>query len=126
MCSLRFENNLPTIEGVHFASISKKTPLSKLSFAFVSLALPLLGGGEGGGRPLQSASNQSMINGQRLDWGQSPSIIGGTKSVNYMRGWRRRAERKGGDNGVITEIEKIFLAIYGPMIDKAPNVMVWM
>ncbi len=29
-------------EGVRFASISKKTPLSKLSFAFVSLALPLL------------------------------------------------------------------------------------
>ncbi len=44
MCSLRFENNLLTIEGVHFASISKKTPLSKLSFAFVSLALPLLTG----------------------------------------------------------------------------------
>jgi hypothetical protein len=43
MCSLRFENNLLTIEGVRFASISKKTPLSKLSFAFVSLALPLLG-----------------------------------------------------------------------------------
>jgi hypothetical protein len=44
MCSLRFENNLLTIEGVRFASISKKTPLSKLSFAFVSLALPLLVG----------------------------------------------------------------------------------
>jgi hypothetical protein len=42
MCSLRFENNLFTIEGVHFASISKKTPLSKLSFASVLLALPLL------------------------------------------------------------------------------------
>jgi hypothetical protein len=42
MCSLRFENNLLTIEGVRFASISKKTPLSKLSFAFVLLALPLL------------------------------------------------------------------------------------
>ncbi len=42
MCSLRFENNLLIIEGVRFASISKKTPLSKLSFAFVSLALPLL------------------------------------------------------------------------------------
>jgi hypothetical protein len=42
MCSLRFENNLLTIEGVRFASISKKTPISKLSFAFVSLALPLL------------------------------------------------------------------------------------
>ncbi len=42
MCSLRFENNLLTIEGVRFASISKKTPLWKLSFAFVSLALPLL------------------------------------------------------------------------------------
>ncbi len=42
MCSLRFENNLLTFEGVRFASISKKTPLSKLSFAFVSLALPLL------------------------------------------------------------------------------------
>jgi hypothetical protein len=42
MCSLRFENNLLTIESVRFASISKKTPLSKLSFAFVSLALPLL------------------------------------------------------------------------------------
>jgi hypothetical protein len=42
MCLLRFENNLLTIEGVRFASISKKTPLSKLSFAFVSLALPLL------------------------------------------------------------------------------------
>jgi hypothetical protein len=50
-----------------------------------------------------------MINEQRLDWGQSPSIIGGTKSVNYMRECRR-AKRKGGDNGVITEIEKIFLA----------------
>jgi hypothetical protein len=42
MCSLRFENNLLTFEGVRFASMSKKTPLSKLSFAFVSLALPLL------------------------------------------------------------------------------------
>jgi hypothetical protein len=42
MCSLRFENNLLTIEGVRFASISKNTPLSKLSFAFVSLSLPLL------------------------------------------------------------------------------------
>ncbi len=42
MCSLRFENNFLTIEGVRFASISKKTPLSKLLFAFVSLALPLL------------------------------------------------------------------------------------
>jgi hypothetical protein len=42
MCSLCFENNFLTIEGVRFASISKKTPLSKLSGAFVSLALPLL------------------------------------------------------------------------------------
>jgi hypothetical protein len=42
MCSLRFENNFLTIEGVRFASISKKTLLSKLSFAFDSLALPLL------------------------------------------------------------------------------------
>jgi hypothetical protein len=42
MCSLRFENNLLTIEGVRFALISKKTSLSKLSLAFVSLALPLL------------------------------------------------------------------------------------
>jgi hypothetical protein len=42
MCSLRFENNLLTIEGVRFASISKKSQLSKLLFAFVSLALPLL------------------------------------------------------------------------------------
>jgi hypothetical protein len=42
MCSLRFENNLLSSEGVRFASISKKTLLSKLSFAFVSLALPLL------------------------------------------------------------------------------------
>ncbi len=42
MSSLRFENNLLTIEGVRFASISKKTPLSKLSFAFDSPALPLL------------------------------------------------------------------------------------
>jgi hypothetical protein len=33
---------LLTSEGVRFASISKKTSLSKLSFAFVSLALPLL------------------------------------------------------------------------------------
>ncbi len=38
----RFKNNLLAIEGVRFASISKKTPFSKLSFAFVSLALPLL------------------------------------------------------------------------------------
>ncbi len=42
MCSLHLKNNFLTIEGVRFASISKKTPLSKLSFAFVSLALPLL------------------------------------------------------------------------------------
>jgi hypothetical protein len=42
MCSLRLENNLLTIAGVRFVSISKKTPLSKPSFAFVSLALPLL------------------------------------------------------------------------------------
>ncbi len=42
MCSLRFENNLLSSEGVRFASISKKTLLSKLSFAFISLALPLL------------------------------------------------------------------------------------
>jgi hypothetical protein len=42
MCSLRLENNVLTIEGVRFASIWKKTPLSKLSFALVSLALLLL------------------------------------------------------------------------------------
>ncbi len=42
MCSLRFENNLLTIKGVRFTSLSKKTPLSQLSFAFVSPALPLL------------------------------------------------------------------------------------
>jgi hypothetical protein len=40
-CSLHFKNNLLTIEGVRFASISKKTPLSKLSFG-VLLALPLV------------------------------------------------------------------------------------
>jgi hypothetical protein len=41
MCSLRFENNLLTIEGVRFASISKKTPLSKLfvRFRFASVAI---------------------------------------------------------------------------------------
>ncbi len=44
MCSLRFKNNLLSSEGVRFASISKKTLLSKLSFAVVSLALPLLVG----------------------------------------------------------------------------------
>ncbi len=43
LCSLRCENNFLTIECVRFASISKKTPLSKLSFAFVSISLPLLG-----------------------------------------------------------------------------------
>jgi hypothetical protein len=42
MCSLCFENNLLSSEGVRFALISKKTLLTKLSFAFVSLALPLL------------------------------------------------------------------------------------
>jgi len=42
MCLLRFENNLFTIEGLRFAWMLKKTSLSKLSFAFVSLALPLL------------------------------------------------------------------------------------
>jgi hypothetical protein len=41
MCSLHFENNVLAIEGVRFTSI-KKTPLSKLSFAFVSISLPLL------------------------------------------------------------------------------------
>jgi hypothetical protein len=45
MCSLRFKNNLLSSEGVRFASISKKTLLSKLLFAFVSLALPSLDGG---------------------------------------------------------------------------------
>ncbi len=40
MCSLRFENNLLTIEGV--ASLRLISPLSKLWFPFVSLALPLL------------------------------------------------------------------------------------
>ncbi len=48
MSSLRFENNLLSREGVRFASISKKTLLSKLSFAFVSLALPLLINGTSG------------------------------------------------------------------------------
>jgi hypothetical protein len=59
MCSLRIENNLFTIKGVRFASISKKTPLSKLSFAFVSLALPLLikGLGETGLRKKPEAKN---------------------------------------------------------------------
>jgi hypothetical protein len=42
MCSLCFKNNLLTIKAVRFALISKKTPLSKISFAFISLALPLL------------------------------------------------------------------------------------
>jgi hypothetical protein len=42
ICSLLFENNLLTIEGVCVASISKKTPLLKLSFAFISISLPLL------------------------------------------------------------------------------------
>ncbi len=42
MCSLRFENNLLSSEDVRFVSISKKTLLSKLLFALVSLALPLL------------------------------------------------------------------------------------
>ncbi len=42
MCLLRFENNLLTIEGVRFTSILKKKPLSKLSFALISLGLPLL------------------------------------------------------------------------------------
>jgi len=55
---------------------------------------------KGRGKPLQSASNQSMINRERLDGGQSPSIIGGTKSVNYMRGWRR-AERKVGPGEIM-------------------------
>jgi hypothetical protein len=55
MYSLRFENNLLTIEGVRFASISKKTLLSKLSFAFVLLALPLLIG------PLSSTSVTHMF-----------------------------------------------------------------
>jgi hypothetical protein len=42
MCSLRFENNYLTVECVRFASISKKKTLSKFSFAFVSISLPLL------------------------------------------------------------------------------------
>jgi hypothetical protein len=39
---LRFKNNFLTIECVCFTSISKKTPLSKLSLAFGSISLPLL------------------------------------------------------------------------------------
>jgi hypothetical protein len=42
MCSLHFENNLLSSEDVRLALISKKTLLSKFSFAFVLLALPLL------------------------------------------------------------------------------------
>ncbi len=50
LCSLRFESNLLTIEGVRFASISKKTPLSKLSFAFVAItSLTSLKGIQSGG-----------------------------------------------------------------------------
>jgi len=37
MCSLRLKNNLLSSEGVRFAPISKKTPVSKLSFAFVAI-----------------------------------------------------------------------------------------
>ncbi len=39
MCLLRFKNNLLTIEEVRFASILKKTPISKLSYAFASVAI---------------------------------------------------------------------------------------
>jgi hypothetical protein len=42
MCLLRFENNLLTIEGVRFIWISKKAPLTKLWFIFVSILLPFL------------------------------------------------------------------------------------
>jgi hypothetical protein len=40
MCSLRFESNFLTIEGVGFALILKKTPLSKLCFASVAITTP--------------------------------------------------------------------------------------
>ena len=57
MCSLRFENNFLTIEHVciaskknfltiervHFALISKKTPLSKLLFRFDIVAITIMG-----------------------------------------------------------------------------------
>ncbi len=85
MCSLRFENNLLIIKGVRFASISKKTPLSKLSFAFVSLALPLLvcygGVGVGdSGQPCQACSTifSHLVVGSRdyeEDW-MSSSLLG--------------------------------------------------
>jgi hypothetical protein len=39
MCSLRFENYLLSIEDVRFASISKRTPLSKLWLAFVAITM---------------------------------------------------------------------------------------
>jgi hypothetical protein len=42
MCLLRFKNNFLTIKYVRFASILKKTPLLKLTFAFVSIWFPLL------------------------------------------------------------------------------------
>jgi len=38
-CLLRFEINFPIIERVRFASISKKTSLSKLSLRFPSITL---------------------------------------------------------------------------------------
>ncbi len=44
MCLLCFKNNLLTIECVRFTSILKKSILSNLSIAFVSLSLPFLEG----------------------------------------------------------------------------------
>ncbi len=90
MCSLRFENNLLTSEGVRFASISKKTPLSKLSFAFVSLTLPLLvyvygqygGWGRGGVCVTgEQGGERYVMNSQRTAWWEGGGTFLGPKGT---------------------------------------------
>jgi hypothetical protein len=56
--SLHFENNLLTINGVRFSSISEKTLLLKLSFAFISISLPLLCSGYS--LPMQASRKRGL------------------------------------------------------------------
>ncbi len=81
MSSLRFENNLLTVEAVRFASISKKTPLSKLSFAFVLLALPLLLWWRHLGPVMSSRSNGRLA--LLLKWRQCGPVV--SESTNRKR-----------------------------------------
>jgi hypothetical protein len=90
MCSLHFENIFLSSEGVRFASISKKTLLSKLPFAFVSLALPLLHLSEQGSvlRELTILHKSFWLGQERSTHFRKTSFSTRSK---HIRKWKKRA-----------------------------------